>query len=91
MEKKSYNWVSQSGLGKVDDMEIVNSLELDPNVAYTKDINKAALQAAHKNSYQGYLDQGMDKKQAREMSNKDHQEALNQIHNAEKLSGKTFI
>jgi len=91
MENKSYNWVSQSGLGTVDDMEVVDALELDPNVAYTKEINKAALQAAHKRSYQGYIDQGMDKKQAREHSNKDHQDTLNQIHNAEKLSGKKFI
>ena len=87
----SKNWIAQSGLGEVDDMEIINSLNLDPNLAYTNPINRAALQAAHKLSYQGYLEQGYDQKDARDLSNKDHAQARQQILNAEKLSGKKFL
>ena len=88
---KSKNWMTQAGLAKVDDMEVVKALDLNPEVAYTDAINKAALQAAHKASYQGYLDKGYDQKEARDLSNNDHEQVRKQIKNAEELSGKKFL
>ena len=91
MENTNYNWMSAAGLADLDDMDIVNALGLDPELAYTPELNKAALQAAHKLSYQGYLEQGMDQKDARDLSNRDHQQVLDQIKNAEKMVGKTLL
>ena len=90
-ENKNMNWVSQSGLGAVDDMEIVSSLDLDPAVAYTKNINKAALDAARVKAYEGYFETGNNKEEAKLLADKDHKEAIEQIKNAEKLSGKKFL
>ena len=57
--RKNYNYLALRGNG-VDDMEFVDTLGLDPNVAYTPAINDVMLDL----TYQQNLDAGVSKERA---------------------------
>ena len=57
--RKNYNHLALRGAG-VDDMEFVDTLDLDPNVAYTPMINEVMLDL----TMQQNIDAGMSKEAA---------------------------
>ena len=57
--RKNYNHLALRGAG-VDDMEFVDTLDLDPNVAYTPKINEVMLDL----TMQQNIDAGMSKEAA---------------------------
>ena len=57
--RKNYNYLALRGAG-VDDMEFVDTLDLDPNVAYTPMINEVMLDL----TMQQNIDAGMSKEAA---------------------------
>jgi hypothetical protein len=82
-DKINYNYIAQSGRAPVDDMEVVNALGLDPAVAYTKDINKAALDKAHRQSYDGHIERGATPEEAKKNADLARDEVLKQIKGVE--------
>ena len=58
---KSYNYLALRGLG-TDDMEFVDTLGLDPNVAYTPAINDAMLDVTYKQN----LEAGVGEEKAKQ-------------------------
>jgi len=91
MEKENKNWMSQAGILNVDDMEVVRSLGLPEDLAYTDKLNGAAVRKARELTYKGYIDKGMTEKEAKRLSDESHAETVNQIKNAEQLSGKKLL
>jgi hypothetical protein len=49
-------------------MDVVETLGLDPKVAYTPSINDAAIEAMRKQNYAGYLKQGIPENKAKELA-----------------------
>ncbi len=64
-KKKSYNVLSYDG---VDDMEYVEELGLNPDLAYTPEINEAIIKAIEANNYTDYIVQGYSEEEASEMA-----------------------
>jgi len=91
MEKKSYNWMNQSGLMDLDDMEVIETFNLDPSLAYTSGINQAALKESKRQAFEGYMDTGYTQEESVELANKDNQAILNVIKQHEKRIGKKLI
>lgn len=91
MAKTSYNYMNQSGAAPVDDMEVVNALKLDPELAYTPGINKAALDVAMMQAKQGYIERGESEDTANALVEEHRQDVLKQIKAAEKVSGKKLL
>jgi len=92
MEKKTnYNWMRNSGLGDFDDMDVVNSLGLDPKHAYSPSINKAALDAAKTRSLQEHIRLGYSKDEAQKLTDFYMDDAISQIKSAEERTGKKFL
>jgi len=92
MEKKrNYNWTNQAGLMDIDDMDVVQALNLDPNIAYTPEINKEALAAAQRLAYEGYLEQGLEKADALKHAKDDNKKIIDIIKEEEKKLNKKLI
>jgi hypothetical protein len=62
-ELKSYNIFAMRG-DPTDDMEVCETLGLDPKLAYTPAINEAAVQKMHKENYNAYVNRGMSAEDA---------------------------
>lgn len=54
MAKKSYNRMALMGFD-VDDMEFVKEFNLNPNVAYTPEINDTMLDLMYQENINGYM------------------------------------
>jgi hypothetical protein len=61
---KNYNLFALRGDSETDDMEVCETLGLDPALAYTPAINEAAIQKMHKENYNKYVSRGMDPEDA---------------------------
>ena len=59
--RKNYNYLALRGAG-VDDMEFIEQFQLDPNLAYTPEINDVMLEM----TYNDNLTAGVDEKKARQ-------------------------
>jgi len=65
----NYNLFYLQGDTSTDDMDVVETLGLDPVVAYTPLINDAAIEKMYKENLEGYKKQGIDPDKAIEMAN----------------------
>lgn len=64
---KSHNIMRMEG---VDDMDYINELGLNPELAYTPEINEAILQSVAAANYQGYIEQGRSPEEAEVLKGK---------------------
>jgi hypothetical protein len=65
---KNYNMFYLQGDIETTDMDVVETMGLDPQVAYTPSINDAAIRKMHKENYENYIADGMDPKRALDMA-----------------------
>jgi len=59
---KNYNILARTG---VSDVDLVNTLKLDPELAGTPGVNDAAYQRAFEVNVKGFMSQGLSEGQAR--------------------------
>ena len=64
----NYNIFALQGDDSVDDMDVVETLGLDPKVAYTPDINAAAINQQFHENLDSYKKSGMDEEAARNLA-----------------------
>lgn len=64
----NYNIFALQGDDEVDDMDVVETLGLDPKVAYTPTINDAAIQKQYNENIASYISRGMDEEAARNLA-----------------------
>ena len=64
----NYNIFALRG-DEVDDMDVVEELGLDPDVAYTPRINDAAIEAMRKANIYAYTQRGVDEYEAVQLAN----------------------
>jgi hypothetical protein len=64
----NYNIFALQGDDTVDDMDVVETLGLDPKVAYTPNINDAAIQKQYNENMNSYIATGMDEEAARNLA-----------------------
>jgi hypothetical protein len=64
----NYNIFALQGDDTVDDMDVVETLGLDPKVAYTPSINDAAIHKQYIENMDGYIARGMDEEAARNLA-----------------------
>jgi len=64
----NYNIFALQGDDTVDDMDVVETLGLDPKVAYTPDINPAAIRKQYHENMDSYIATGMDEEAARNLA-----------------------
>lgn len=88
MENKSYNMAALMG-GKVDDIEYVEELGLDPTVAYTPYINDLILDKVHADNLNTYMDAGASESEAR--SKADTNRAQSKRYIKERLASKGML
>lgn len=65
---RNYNMFYMAGDEQTTDMDVVESLGLDPDVAYTPMINDAAINAMHAQNVTSYMEQGKTQEQARALA-----------------------
>jgi len=68
LPKRNYNIFALQGDNTTDDMDVVETLGLDPMVAYTPDINVQAVNKMEKENVDFYIQQGMDQKKAEDIA-----------------------
>ena len=90
-EVEDQNWMKQSKLADITDREVVNTLKLDDSLIGNKKINTAALNAAFNLSIEGYKHQGYSKSDAKDLANLDKETTIQQIKQAEEVTGKKFL
>jgi len=90
-EVEDQNWMKQSKLAGITDREVVNAFKLDESLIGNKKINTAALNAAFSLSIEGYKHQGYSKSDAKDLAKIDREIALQQIKQAEEMTGKKFL
>lgn len=73
LPKRNYNIFALQGDETTDDMDVVETLGLDPQVAYTPDINMAAAKAMRAANINSYLKQGMEQLQAHRLAEQHYQ------------------
>ncbi|HRV01156.1 MAG TPA: hypothetical protein P5539_05650 [Mesotoga sp.] len=64
----NYNIFALQGDDTVDDMDVVETMGLDPKVAYTPDINDAAIKKMYHENVDSYIKSGMDEKEAKKLA-----------------------
>lgn len=64
----NYNIFALQGDDETDDMDVVETLGLDPKVAYTPDINAAAIRKMYNENVDRYIGIGMPEVDARELA-----------------------
>lgn len=64
----NYNIFHLQGDNEVDDMDVVETLGLDPQVAYTPAINDAAIEKQRKENIDGYIKRGVPEGEARDLA-----------------------
>lgn len=76
MPKKSHNTLNMLGIDKsIDDMDIVKQYDLDPKLAYTPEINMAAIEAQHQKNYEAGIRNGLSEEGARKYAKQYSDEA----------------
>jgi hypothetical protein len=65
----NYNIFALQGDTSVDDMDVVETMGLEPKVAYTPDINRAAIEKMRMENIDHYMKTGMDVSKAKELAN----------------------
>lgn len=58
---QNYNLFYLQGDDETTDMDVVETLGLDPEVAHTPGINDAAIEKMRQQNIEGYLNRGMEK------------------------------
>ena len=64
----NYNLFALQGDTKTSDMDVVETLGLDPVVAYTPAINDAAIQKMYNANVDSYIKSGMDESEAKALA-----------------------
>jgi hypothetical protein len=64
----NYNIFALQGDDQTDDMDVVETLGLDPKVAYTPDINDAAINKMYHENIARYTASGIDEEAARNLA-----------------------
>lgn len=75
LPKRNYNIFAAQGDTETTDMDVVETLGLDPQVAYTPNINLAAAKKMEEENIKGYMAQGLPEAQARSLA-KEHYNAM---------------
>jgi hypothetical protein len=57
---QNYNIFALQGDTQTTDFDVCQTLGLDPKLAGTPAINEAAINAMHRENYDGYISRGMD-------------------------------
>lgn len=65
---RNYNIFALQGDNETTDLDVVETLGLDPAVAYTPSINDAAISKMRQDNFKQYKEQGMDDKAANELA-----------------------
>ena len=65
---KNYNIFALRGDTETTDMDVVETLGLDPDVAHTPAINDAAINKMYQQNMQSYLNAGMDPDEATKLA-----------------------
>jgi hypothetical protein len=65
---KNYNIFALQGDNETTDMDVVETLGLDPDVAYTPTINDAAIRKMYNDNMEQYMAQGMSKDEAEKLA-----------------------
>jgi hypothetical protein len=64
----NYNIFALQGDDTADDMDVVETLGLDPRVAYTPSINDAAIQKMYHENVASYVARGMSEDEAKSLA-----------------------
>lgn len=64
----NYNIFALQGDDTVNDMDVVETMGLDPQVAYTPDINSSAITKMYHENMDSYIASGMDEEAARNLA-----------------------
>jgi hypothetical protein len=70
MEYKNQNMFALQGDSETSDMDVCETLGLDPALAGTSAINEAAIKAMHRKNYDGYINNGMPPEDALNQADK---------------------
>jgi len=73
MENK--NWLAQKG-NNFNDLEFAESLGISTELVGKEGFNRAMLDAVHAQNMAGYIEEGIDEKQARQMADKQRHLAI---------------
>jgi hypothetical protein len=65
---RNYNIFALQGDDSTDDMDVVETMGLDPVVAYTPDINVKAIDKMRQENKENYLKQGLDEDAATKLA-----------------------
>jgi hypothetical protein len=65
---RNYNIFYMQGDEETTDMDVVEQMGLDPDVAYTPAINDAAINKMEQQNIEGYVAQGIDLDKARRLA-----------------------
>ena len=65
---RNYNIFALQGDDEVTDMDVVEEMGLDPAVAHTPEINRAAVEKMRLQNIQGYMKSGMEESDARQLA-----------------------
>jgi hypothetical protein len=66
---RNYNIFYLQGDEETTDMDVVETLGLDPAIAYTPSINDAAIEKMRKENIEAYIAEGIEVDKAKEMAN----------------------
>ena len=77
-ERKNHNVAWMMGQD-IDDLEVCQNLGLDPSLAYTPQINKAAVDAVYISNIEDGMKSGLSKEEAIEIARKQRNDA-HQLH-----------
>jgi len=86
----NYNIFALQGDDTADDMDVVETLGLDPKVAYTPDINDAAINKMYHENISRYTANGMDEEAARNLAKFHADAARASVRSAMKQDKKDF-
>jgi len=87
MDKRNYNYMAMANKMPIDDMDVVEAFNLDPKVAYTPEINTAALNEAMRRLKSSLLEEGSTEEQANTEVAMYRDAVMEQINTAKKMAG----
>ncbi len=68
-EVTNYNIFALRGDTQTTDLDVCSTLGLDPKLANTPAINEAAINAMHRQNYDGFIAKGLDPEDAMKLAN----------------------